>query len=71
MLTDRQNKNDDMVCQGGFLCRVRVGRISQQSFTLTDLVDFLRGIQGLEYGEFEFGEMLDIKRHRQVRLCLP
>ena len=50
----------------GLLCRPRTSRSSGQHFTVADLVDFLRGIKGMDYGVFDFNDILDTKRHRQV-----
>ena len=59
-----------MVYDSGLLCRSHSSRTSGQHFTVADLVDFLRGIKGMDYGVFDFGDILDTKRHRQVNSSL-
>ena len=51
-------------------CRSHTSRSSGEHLTVADLADFLRDIEGVDYGMLEFGEILDMKRHRQVNPSL-
>ena len=59
-----------VVYDSGLLCRSHSSRSSGQHLTVADLIDFLRRIEGMDYGVFHFGDILDTKMHRQVNSSL-
>ena len=60
-----------VVYDSGMLCRSHSPRSSGQHLTVADLIDFLRRIKGMDYGVFDFGNILDTtKMHRQVNSSL-